>query len=94
MEIELSTEEENAGPVVGKRPESTGIGFDGLDLGVETLGNSIGNRVAQVGDDILEMAFDHAGDLDHRLELRPAGPTADRPMRARHEGNPASWKVR
>jgi outer membrane protein assembly factor BamB len=32
VEIELSTEEENADAVVLKAPEAAGVGFDGLDL--------------------------------------------------------------
>ncbi len=37
VEIELSTEEENAGAVVEEGAEAAGIGFDGLDFRVKSL---------------------------------------------------------
>src|SRR5690606_13168949 len=42
----------------------TGIGFDGLDFGVEAFGDSIGNGMPQVGDDVFKVAFDHASGGD------------------------------
>ena len=68
VEIELSAEEEDAGSVVGKGAESTSVGFERLDFGVKTLGDSISNGMAQIADDVFEVAFDHAGNLNDGFE--------------------------
>ena len=74
VKIELSAEEEDAGAVVLEGAEAAGVGFDGLDLRVEPFGHGVGDRVAQVGDDILKMPLQHLRHFLHRLEAATARP--------------------
>jgi hypothetical protein len=41
--------------------------FHPLNLGVDGLAGSVGNRMGQVGNDVLESPLQHGGDLLHRL---------------------------
>jgi hypothetical protein len=38
-----------------------------IELGVDGLAGSVGNRMGQVGNDVLESPLQHGGDLLHRL---------------------------
>ena len=48
VKIELSTEEQDASAVVIEATETSRIGFDHLDFGVQPLGHRIGNRMLQI----------------------------------------------
>jgi len=61
----LPQEKEDAGAVVFEAAEAAGIGLDGLDLGVEALGEGIGDRVLEVRQKIHQMAFEGAGHGHH-----------------------------
>src|SRR5690606_5232004 len=55
-------------------PEAPRRGLDRLDAAVEAFGRRVGDPVPEVGEQTVEMAFEHAGDL-----LDRAQPGADRP---------------
>ena len=57
------------------RAEAARIGLNGLDFAVESFGNGIGNWVAQVGEDVFEMALDHFSHLDDGFEFAAGGPS-------------------
>jgi hypothetical protein len=42
-DIEFSAEKEDSGAVVFEAAETAGVGLDGLDLGVEALGEGVGD---------------------------------------------------
>ena len=61
--------------------EAARIGLDELDFAVEPFGNGVGNRVAQIGEDVFQMALEHFGYLDNGFKLAAGGPpvAGDRP---------------
>ena len=72
--VEFSAIEKDSGAVVAKVSETPSIRFDVLDFGVNAFTESIGDRMLDVGDDVLEMSFDHLGDSDDGFELATTGP--------------------
>ncbi len=44
-QVGFAAEEEDSGAVVFEAAEAAGVGFDGLDLGVESLGERVGDAV-------------------------------------------------
>src|SRR6266571_7617658 len=50
-----------------------------LDLGVEGFAGGVGDAVLEVGDDVFEAAFEHAGDFLHRTEAAAYCPTVPPP---------------
>jgi hypothetical protein len=48
--VEFAAEEEDSGAVVFEAAEAAGVGFDGLDLGVEAFGEGVGDAVPEVGE--------------------------------------------
>ena len=54
LKAELSAEEEDACAIILEGAEAAGIGLDGLDFTVESLGQGVGDPVAQVGEDVLQ----------------------------------------
>ncbi len=65
-EVELAAVEQDADPVVVKLAEAAGCGLDGLNSAVEAFALSLGDFVATVRQQVLQMALDHLGNLDHR----------------------------
>ncbi len=65
-EVEFAAMEHDSYPAVGKLPEAAGIGFDGLKSAVDTSAFSVSDFVATVRQQVLQMAVDHVGNLDHR----------------------------
>jgi len=54
---------EDADTVIGEAAEATGIGLDGLDAGVEALGERVGHWVGEVVEQAEKMGFEAAGGL-------------------------------
>ena len=75
LKAEFSAEEEDAGAIVLEGTKAAGVGLEGLDLTVEPLGDGVGDRMAQVGEDVLQVAPDHFRHLDDGLELAAGGPS-------------------
>jgi len=42
---------EDARAIVDEAAETPGVGFDGLDLGIEAFGNRVGDRMHEAGHD-------------------------------------------
>ncbi len=61
--------EEGADTVVGEAAEATGIGFDGLDAGVEAFGERVGDGVSEVVEQAKQMGLERACGLLERLEF-------------------------
>jgi len=61
---------EDARAIVDEAAEPSGVGFDGLDLGIEALGNRVGDRMHEVGQQVGQMFFERGGD---GLDLGEAG---------------------
>ena len=49
-EVEFAAEKEDAGAVVVEAAEAASIGLEGLDLGVEALGQSVGDAMFEVSE--------------------------------------------
>ncbi len=62
-EIEFAAEKEDSGAVVFKAAEAAGIGFEGLDLGVEAFGERVGDAVLEVGEQAGEVCLERLGHL-------------------------------
>ena len=58
VKIELSAEEKDADAIVEERPEAARVGFDRLDLRVESFGHRVSDPMAQVSDDVLEVPLE------------------------------------
>ena len=63
--VEFAAKEEDSGAVVFEPTEATGVGFDGLDLGVEAFGEGVGDAVPEVGEQAAQMSLQRFGDLLH-----------------------------
>ncbi len=63
--IEAAAEEKDSGAVVQEIAEASGIGLQGLDFGVKTLGDRIGDRVKCEVEQPLEVLGQHLGRLLH-----------------------------
>ena len=70
-QIKATAEKEDSGAVVQEIAEAPGIGLQGLDFGVETLGDRIGDRVKCEVEQPLEVFGQH---LRHLLHFRQLGP--------------------
>lgn len=68
-EVEFAAEEEDSGAVVFEAAEAACVGFDGLDFGVEALGEGVGDAVLEVGEQTAQMRLQGLGDL---LDFRQA----------------------
>jgi hypothetical protein len=55
QQVESAAEKEDAGAVVFEAAEATGVGLDGLDLGVEALGQRVGDAMPEVGEQAAQM---------------------------------------
>jgi len=66
-EVEFSAVEEDSDAVVFKGSESSGLGLDGLDAAVEAFGHGIGNAMAEVSQNVIEVSLQHFGDFDDWL---------------------------
>lgn len=60
-QIEPSEVEEDGDAVVGEVAIASGVGLDGLDQGVESLGRGVGDAVREVGVDVFDVPFDRVG---------------------------------
>ena len=74
-EVELSAVEEDPGAVVFKSSESPGLGLDGLDAAVEAFAFGVGDSMAEVTQESLQMTLEHLGGFDDRLQLTARSPT-------------------
>ena len=72
--FEFSTIEENSQTVVGKGPKTSCGTFQVLDLAVESFGDGVGDGVSHVGQEVVEAAMEHFGDLDDRRQATATGP--------------------
>ena len=61
---------EDAGAVMLKATEATGVGLDRLNLGVVALGYGVGDRMCEVSQDVGEVSFERLG---NGLDLGEAG---------------------
>ena len=68
-QIELPAEEEDSGAVVFEAAESVGGGLYRLNLGVESFGQNVGDRMLEGGEQMYQMSFERASDLLHRFEF-------------------------
>lgn len=55
MKAEFSAEEEDSGAVVLEGAEGACVGLDCLDFTIESLGDSVGDRVAQASQDVFKI---------------------------------------
>jgi hypothetical protein len=81
MEIKLSAVEQNPNPVVFKAAKASRVGFDHLNLRVQTFSDSVGDRMPQIRQNVLQMVLEHARHLDHRLDpaaTHPAKPVLEK----------------
>src|SRR5664280_668451 len=88
-EIEFAAEEQDADAVIGKAPESADVSLDGLDAGVEPLGQGVGDRVDGVVEQRGQMVLGGQSGLFDRPEVgasqgaEPAGEDIQTDGRAR-----------
>ncbi len=75
MEVELVAEKQDSDPVVSQVAEASSVGLDYLDYGVHSIGDRVGDPMAQVGQDVFQLGHDHAG---HPIGRRQE--TAGRPL--------------
>ena len=80
--------EEDADAVVLEISESSGIGLDTLDLGVQALGYGVRDPMPEVVDQPPEVAPQSSRDLDDGLKLRMRGPMIPVPKVARSRARP------
>ena len=64
---------QDSGAVVSEAAETAGVGLDGLHLGVEALGQRIGDRMQEVVEQSGEVGLEGGSDLLDRFELGAAG---------------------
>ena len=65
-EVEFTAEEEDSGAVIFEAAEATSVGLERLDLGVETLGEGVGDTMREVGQQTAEMGLEG---LRHLFDL-------------------------
>jgi hypothetical protein len=63
--VEFPAEEEDSGAVVFEATKATGVGLDGLDLGVEAFGKGVGDTILEVSEKAAEVVLQALGDLLH-----------------------------
>ena len=61
---------QDARTVVDEAAEAPSVRLDGLDLGIESLGNRVGDRMHEVSQQVGQMFFECRG---HRLDLGQTG---------------------
>ena len=76
FEVESAAGQVDHGGEVVHVAEASRPSFDVLDDAVGALEHGVGVRVLEVGDDLGEVASDHAGEVLHRLEPRVHHPRA------------------
>ena len=57
VEAELAAVEEDSDAVVVEGSEAAGIGFEGLDFGVEAFHDGVGDAVLEVGQEVGQVAL-------------------------------------
>src|SRR5258708_33931294 len=73
VEVETSAVKVDSRFEVLSVPETVGHLLDGLDLGIETLGDGVGDAVGEEGQNVGQVALDHAGRVDPRRQRRVSG---------------------
>jgi len=68
-QVEFAAEEEDSGAVVLEAAEAAGVGFDRLNLGVETFGEGVGDRMLEVGQQMHQVSLEGTCKLLHRFEF-------------------------
>ena len=67
VKCQFAAEEENTDSVVFEGAEATSIKFDGVDFAVDPLADCVGNRMAKIRENVLQVVLDHPRNFHHLM---------------------------